>query len=91
MDKTHGLHLRRVTSVVDAALAEDIGAGDVTSEAIVPKDLQATAELVAKEDGILAGLPLARLVFERLSRRVRFTAKKREGAAVRHGDRKSVV
>jgi nicotinate-nucleotide pyrophosphorylase (carboxylating) len=58
----------------------------VTSESIVPKDLAARAEFIAKEDGVLAGLPVASLVFERISRKVRFTPKKREGAALRNGD-----
>jgi len=80
------LNLRSLIKLVDAALDEDIGPGDVTSEPIVPKGLNATAEFIAKEDGILAGLAAARLVFERLSRRVRFAAKKREGATVKNGD-----
>jgi nicotinate-nucleotide pyrophosphorylase (carboxylating) len=75
-----------VARLISASLSEDIGPGDVTSEAIVPKNLEASAELFAKEDGVLAGLPLARLAFERLSRNVRFTVRKRDGAAVRKGD-----
>ena len=80
------LDLTSIAKLVDKALAEDIGPGDVTSESIVPKGLNATAEFIAKEDGILAGSPAARLVFERISKKVKLVAKKREGAAVRNGD-----
>jgi nicotinate-nucleotide pyrophosphorylase (carboxylating) len=48
--------------------------------------LNASAEFIAKEDGILAGLPAARLVFERISKKVKLFAKRRDGAAVRNGD-----
>jgi nicotinate-nucleotide pyrophosphorylase (carboxylating) len=40
------------------ALAEDLGRGDVTAGTLVPEDAQSTADLVAKADGVLAGLPL---------------------------------
>jgi len=80
------LDFRSIVTLVDRALAEDIGAGDVTSESIVPRDLEATGEFIAKEDGILAGLLVARLVFERISKKVKLAAKKRDGAAVKSGD-----
>ncbi len=48
---------------IDRALAEDIGPGDVTSEAIFTPEQTACAQLVAKDDGILAGLPVFLRVF----------------------------
>ena len=75
------LDLTSIAKLVDKALAEDIGPGDVTSESIVPKGLNATAEFIAKEDGILAGSPAARLVFERISKKVKLVAKYMESGA----------
>ena len=50
--------LPQVTAVVAAALAEDVGRGDLTTRLTVPPDRRATAALLAKQDGVLAGLPL---------------------------------
>lgn len=47
-------------------LAEDVGLGDVTTDAIVPSDAKATAELVTKSECVVSGLPVSRRVFELL-------------------------
>lgn len=47
-------------------LAEDVGSGDVTTDAIVPADAVATAEIVAKSECVVSGLPVARRVFDLL-------------------------
>ena len=49
-------------SCIAAALAEDIGAGDLTAEAIVPSEAQATARIVARQALVVAGMPLAERV-----------------------------
>ena len=46
----------RVSQLIDLALVEDIGPGDVTSEFFVPGDRMARAFLVAKENGVVAGV-----------------------------------
>ncbi len=53
-------------SLLDRALAEDVGPGDVTTLATVPTDRQATARFLAKESGVLAGLAVAERVFARM-------------------------
>jgi len=55
-----GLH-----QFIDQALEEDIGSGDVSSLSSVPSGLIAEAELKIKEEGILAGIDLARKIFHR--------------------------
>ncbi len=49
--------------LVERALAEDLGAGDVTAEALVPPDAQATARIVQKQDGVVFGLDAVEEVF----------------------------
>jgi nicotinate-nucleotide pyrophosphorylase (carboxylating) len=49
--------------LVQRALAEDLGSGDVTSEAIVPPDLRARALITQKEPGVIYGLDAAELAF----------------------------
>jgi nicotinate-nucleotide pyrophosphorylase (carboxylating) len=50
--------------IIARALSEDIGRGDVTTQACVPADTHATARLVAREPGVIAGLPIAITVFQ---------------------------
>jgi len=77
--------LRGLGTLVAAALREDVGSGDVTTTAIVPAGLRARARIVARQGGVIAGLPVAVAVFRRLSRRVRFRARVAEGAWVEPG------
>ncbi len=51
-----------------AALAEDVGAGDVTTESAIPAEMRAEAVIVAKEPCVVAGLPLVEAVFSELDR-----------------------
>ena len=68
--------------VVYAALAEDVGAGDVTTEATVDSDAVGSAELVLKEAGIVCGLAAAEAVFRALDPDVRFEALVEDGTPV---------
>ena len=66
--------------LIQTALAEDIGLGDATSCLIVPADRFARARIVARTDGILAGIDVCRQVFVPLDRSVRFAPKLKDGA-----------
>jgi nicotinate-nucleotide pyrophosphorylase (carboxylating) len=66
-----------------AALAEDIGAGDVTTEATVPEDAVGAAELLLKEPGVVCGLRAAESTFRALDPEVRFEALASDGVLVR--------
>ncbi len=70
------------------ALAEDLGPKklDVTTFALVPKDKQATANLVARTDCILAGGPVARAVFNEVDRRLGISTQAEDGTALCAGD-----
>ena len=71
-----------VETVVSAALAEDIGAGDVTCESVLRGDESAKAIIVSRQPGIIAGLPVAEEVFRQVSGASRFRALVPEGAPV---------
>lgn len=66
-----------------AFLKEDIPAGDVTSDAIIP-DVSCTATIRAEQDGILAGIEEAVILFSHFD--VAITSRKRDGDAVKKGD-----
>ena len=53
----------QIDHIIDFALAEDISHGDVTSEALIPPELQGKASILVKAEGILAGGEVAKKVF----------------------------
>jgi len=72
-----------IDAVVTRALAEDLGrAGDVTSIATIPADTSARAVVVAREAGVIAGLPLVAATFRKLAPDIAITADRRDGASV---------
>src|SRR6185369_7531669 len=73
------------SELIRRALAEDIGRGDVTTEATIPAGVQATARIVARGAGVIAGLPLAGRVFAALDPDVTFEAQVAEGNTVEAG------
>jgi nicotinate-nucleotide pyrophosphorylase (carboxylating) len=80
--------IRVPDSLLESWLAEDVGDGDVTTDATVPSDLQVRADLLFKAPGVVCGLPLAEQVFTRLDPDLRFEARLAEGTRV---DRPPVV
>jgi nicotinate-nucleotide pyrophosphorylase (carboxylating) len=91
---TDGLDLAQVERIVYTALAEDLGdpPRDVTSEATIPAGQRDTAELVARADGVVAGLPVAAQVFAVTSGgTATFDQLVDEGARVTRGDVLAVV
>jgi nicotinate-nucleotide pyrophosphorylase (carboxylating) len=72
--------------LIDLALEEDIGPGDITSATVVPPGVEVRARIEAKEPGILAGLPVAERVFHRVDLEVRFTATRADGEAIQTGE-----
>lgn len=56
-----------IKAAVDAALAEDIGTGDITTKAVIPDGTQLTLVMATRQDIVVAGLPVALEVFRRLA------------------------
>jgi nicotinate-nucleotide pyrophosphorylase (carboxylating) len=77
-----------VAALIQLALAEDIGRGDLTTEATVAADTQAEATILQKAPGVLAGLPVVEAVFAALDPRVRIERVAEEGS---WGDRRVVA
>lgn len=75
-----------IDRLIRTALEEDIGPGDVTTAATIPLGTMARAELVAKEDFVLAGIAVARRVFELLDAQVAFEALIKDGQTVKRGE-----
>jgi nicotinate-nucleotide pyrophosphorylase (carboxylating) len=78
--------MEKVRTLVRVALKEDIGKGDITSKLTVPKPTQALALIMAKEDAVIAGLPVAKLVYEMVDPALAFDGLLRDGSRVEYGD-----
>ncbi len=73
-------------AIIDAALREDMPEGDITSESVIPAGALSEAVFLAKEDGVLAGLPVVRRVFEKIDPSVEFVERIKDGAAFKKTD-----
>ncbi len=72
---------------IQEALIEDIGEGDHTSIACVPEHLDGRAELIIKQDGILAGLEIALRVFAVVDKDLKYEIAIFDGSEIKIGDR----
>lgn len=80
------LDMEKVRALVRVALKEDIGKGDITSKLTVPKRAQALALIMAKEEAVIAGLPVAKLVYEMVDPALVFDGLLPDGSRVEYGD-----
>lgn len=74
-----------IRELAKRALAEDIGSGDLTTDYTVNPEAKGSGEIIAREEGIIAGLPVAAEVFRCLDSRLRFKALVEEGQRVENG------
>ncbi|MDP4281280.1 MAG: carboxylating nicotinate-nucleotide diphosphorylase [Bacteroidota bacterium] len=72
--------------IIERALAEDLGDGDVTSLSIYSPGMTGKARLLIKDEGILAGIPVAQKVFSRVDPSLQLTLYKKDGDPVKKGD-----
>jgi nicotinate-nucleotide pyrophosphorylase (carboxylating) len=77
--------------LIDQALAEDIGDGDHSALACIPADAIGKAQLHLKENGIIAGVSLAEIIFKRIDPRFEINVLVQDGAHVQTGDIAFVV
>lgn len=80
-----------IDAIIDLAFAEDIGDGDHTTLSTIPADAMGRQHLLVKEEGILAGVDIARRVFERYDPSLKMTVMIGDGSRVKPGDIAFVV
>jgi len=80
-----------VEDLIETALREDMPQGDITSESIIPASSVSRAVFLAKESGRLAGLDIARHVFEKIDPAVMFEKKAEDGVNFKKGDILAVI
>lgn len=77
---------KQLDAIIDVALNEDTGHGDVTSEALIPPGLSGKASLLVKENGVLAGIEVAGRVFQRVDRSLAIEILIKDGTKIQKGD-----
>lgn len=80
------IELKAAEALIELALTEDVGSGDITTDNIIPAETRRKAKMVAKADGIVAGLPVAEMVFRRLDPDLKWQVRTPEGSHVKKGD-----
>ena len=80
------LNMKLVDEIIETALREDIGTGDVTTLSTIPDDTATRGFIYAKDEGVVAGLPVAQRVFYILNSKIEFIAQKKDGEKVVKGD-----
>lgn len=76
----------QVDEIINLALAEDLGEGDVTSEALIPPELSGKASILVKENGVMAGNNVAEKVFKKVDSSLEYILYIEDGTTVRPGD-----
>jgi len=79
------LHDNRINRLIELAILEDVGLGDLTSEAVVPVDRMGRGKILCKETGVVAGLEVAELVFRHCDQSISMACTVQDGAPVDRG------
>ena len=75
-----------INKLLDLGIEEDINTGDITTESIIPESMHATATMTAKQDGVISGLEIVKMVYDRFQDDVVFTPYYQDGDSVKKGD-----
>jgi nicotinate-nucleotide pyrophosphorylase (carboxylating) len=75
-----------INSFIRLALSEDVGEGDHSSLSCIPLENTSTAILLAKADGVIAGISLSERIFLMVDEKLEFNTKKRDGNIIQMGD-----
>ena len=76
------LNLDEVNQILENALREDIGSGDITTNLLFPCDAECKAIILANEEGLVAGLPIAEMIFRKLDKDIVWSEEKKDGDKV---------
>ena len=82
---------KEIDTIIDIALDEDVGHGDITSESLIPVGLTGKAIILVKEKGVLAGMDVAGRVFHRINPSLKIDILIQDGTAVQPGDIAGII
>ena len=82
---------KSVMKIINNALKEDIGKGDITTRATISKSKKAVGKFLVKDSGVIAGLEIAKTVFKSVDEKIKFETIIKDGSIVKHGDVVAIV
>lgn len=80
------IDLKELDKYIEESFLEDVGPGDYTSEATIPKDNRDKARLIVKDDGVICGVEIAKYIFEKVDPTAVFERLISDGSEVNYGD-----
>ena len=80
------LYNTQIDKIIELALEEDIGSGDITTLSTIPENTTAHGRFIAKQDTVICGIDVAKKVFHKIDSSVVFTAYFKDGDSVKIGD-----
>ena len=75
-----------INKLINLGIEEDINTGDITTESIIPATMNAVATMTAKQEGVVSGLEIVKMVYDRFQQDVVFTPYFKDGDRVNKGD-----
>lgn len=75
-----------INKLLDLGIEEDINTGDITTESIIPASMNGVATMTAKQDGVISGLDIVKMVYLRFQDDIIFTPYVKDGDTVKKGD-----
>ena len=75
-----------IKKLINLGIEEDINTGDVTTDSIIPATMNAVATMTAKQEGVISGLEIVKMVYDYFQKDVVFTAYFNDGDSVKKGD-----
>ena len=75
-----------IKKLIDLGIEEDFNTGDVTTDSIIPATMNAVATMTAKQEGVISGLEIVKMVYDYFQKDVVFTAYFNDGDSVKKGD-----
>ena len=75
-----------INKLLDLGIEEDINTGDITTASIIPASMNGVATMTAKQDGVISGLDIVKMVYDRFQSDVVFTPYFKDGDTVKKGD-----
>src|SRR5574337_675901 len=85
------LETEKIDALIQLAIQEDIGIGDITTENLIPASLIAEGSFIAKESGVIAGLPVVEYFFSKLDKGVSLKQNVKEGTVVKKGENIALI
>ncbi len=85
MTRIHELHESTISRLIEQAIFEDLGFGDITTESIIPEEHISTAHILSNDEGVVSGLEISELIYRYIDMQISFSPLVGEGDRIKSG------